>query len=412
MRILMIVDRYHPEVRSAAHLFQDLAEGLHRAGHQVTVLTKMPDAHVPPQVRENNPSLPLRERVNGVEVVRIRGLFDAGKSVPLRALDEAYVALRMAGKMAVSQRPDAVVAYSPPLPLAAMAAVLAQLRKTSCVLNLHDIYPAMVVEMGKLANPLAIRLAQMLERLTYRCATQIVVPAKRSREILAARGVAQSKIDLIPNWASTNGPRPADKGNDFRVRYALGDGFVASYAGVMGIYQDIGAIIDCARLMRAEAAVTFVLAGDGVCAEHWKQTAGDLPNVRFIPPLSRDDYHALLDASDACFVPLSRELKSPAIPGKIPSIMAAARPIIAIVPPDKDAAEVIYDSRGGLVVPPGDPAMLERTVRWLHQHPDLAKRLGANGRRYAEQKFDRDRALARFEELILEAIHQRRSKAA
>ncbi len=72
MRILMIVDRYHPEVRSAAHLFQDLAEGLHRAGHQVTVLTKMPDAHVPPKARENNPFLSPRERVNGVEVVRIK----------------------------------------------------------------------------------------------------------------------------------------------------------------------------------------------------------------------------------------------------------------------------------------------------------------------------------------------------
>ncbi len=412
MRILMIVDRYHPEVRSAAHLFQDLAEGLHRWGHQVTVLTKMPDAHVPPQVHEDNISLPTRERVNGVEVMRISGLFDAGKPVPLRALDEAYVALRMAGKMAVLRRPDAVVAYSPPLPLAAMAAVVAQLRKTCCVLNLHDIYPAMVVEVGKLTNPLAIRLAQMLERLTYRCATQIVVPAKRSREILAARGIAQSKIDLIPNWASINGLRPADRRNGFRVRQALGDGFVASYAGVMGIYQDIGTIIDCARRMRAQSAITFVLAGDGVCAERWKQAARDLPNVRFIPPLSREDYHQLLDASDACFVPLSAQLKSPAIPGKIPSIMAAARPIIAIVPLDKDAAELVYDSHSGLVVPPGDPAMLERTVCYLYRHPELARRLGANGRRYAEQKFDRDRALARFEKLLLEAIHQRRRKAA
>ncbi len=409
MRILMIVDRYHPEVRSAAHLFQDLAEGLHRAGHQVTVLTKMPRANLPPTT--GGAALPARESVGGVEVVRIRGLFAATSTVPLRALDEAYVALRMARDVAARQRPDAIVVYSPPLPLAAMAAVAARLRGISCVLNLHDIYPAMVVEMGKLRNPAAIKLAQMLERLTYRCATHIVVPAKRSREVLARNGVRQDKIDLVPNWADTEAV-PGKKLNDFRVRHALGAGFVVSYAGVMGIYQDIGTVIESARRMCWEADISFVLAGDGVCLPQWKSAARELPNVRFIPPLSRQEYRELLDASDVCLVPLSGELLSPAIPGKIPSIMAAGRPIIAIVPPDKDAAELVNLSQSGMVVRPGDAAGLERAIRRLLQDPELARQLGLNGRRYAEKEFGRSQAVRRFENLILETIQQRKAKSA
>ena len=42
MRLYLIVERYAPEARSSAHIFQDLAEGLARRGHDITILTKMP----------------------------------------------------------------------------------------------------------------------------------------------------------------------------------------------------------------------------------------------------------------------------------------------------------------------------------------------------------------------------------
>jgi len=47
MNVLLVVDRYIPEARSAAHLFEDLAKGLAARGHRVEVLTKYPTENLP-----------------------------------------------------------------------------------------------------------------------------------------------------------------------------------------------------------------------------------------------------------------------------------------------------------------------------------------------------------------------------
>ena len=61
----------------------------------------------------------------------------------------------------------------------------------------------------------------------------------------------------------------------------------------------------------------------------------------------------------------------------------------------------MYESQSGLVVPSGDYDALESAIRRLHRDRLMGERMGANGRRYAEKEFDRKRALARFEKLIV-----------
>ncbi len=95
MRILMISDRYPPETRSVAHLFQDLAEGLVKRGEDVVVMTKMPLEHLPcdGRVRHTNP--PAIDHLGGVKIIRVRGLFSTNRSIFCRALDQIYLALRV-----------------------------------------------------------------------------------------------------------------------------------------------------------------------------------------------------------------------------------------------------------------------------------------------------------------------------
>ncbi len=55
--------------------------------------------------------------------------------------------------------------------------------------------------------------------------------------------------------------------------------------------------------------------------------------------------------------------------------------------------EVVEDGRTGIVVPPNDPAALGKAIRWLHQHPADACRMGAAGRARVLERFTWDRVV-------------------
>src|SRR5262249_29659261 len=119
MHLLILTDRYAPEARAAAYLSQELAESLAADGHNVTVLTKMPGRYMP----DGQTMARRSEVVGGVQVVRVGGLGFLGRSLALRPLDHLLTALALMLRALLVPRPDAIVVYSPPLPLVLAAAL-------------------------------------------------------------------------------------------------------------------------------------------------------------------------------------------------------------------------------------------------------------------------------------------------
>src|SRR5437588_9423309 len=70
MRILHVATYYHPHWTGLTKIAQRLAEGTAARGHQVSVLTS-----------RHEPTLPARERVNGVEVYRLRPVARVSRGV-------------------------------------------------------------------------------------------------------------------------------------------------------------------------------------------------------------------------------------------------------------------------------------------------------------------------------------------
>lgn len=402
MRILMITDRYPPEARSAAILFQEMAESLAKKGHEIHVLTKMPTEYVPD--REGKAVERWMQRVEqdgGVTIIRVRGISSLSASVIIKVLQQLMLTIAFAIAAIRIPRPDTVIVYSPPLLLAVMAALYGRWKRIPYILNLHDIYPRTAIQLGLLRSKLIIWGARKLEAFSYRTAAAIIVPAPSSRTILSREnGVPHSKLHWVPNWVDTNAFPPGPKENVFRKTHGLNNQFVVSYAGLMGFAQDLTTVIDCARKLQGYEQCVFLLIGDGVCAERWKQMAAGLKNVRFLPMLPKNLYFDALRASDVCLVPLTEALLSPAIPGKIQSILSVGRPIVGIVPPSGDAANLILKSKCGFVVPPGDVGKLQHIIEEFMDHPDIGEELGKNGRSYAEKHFTLEGAVSSYERVL------------
>jgi phosphatidylinositol alpha 1,6-mannosyltransferase len=78
--------------------------------------------------------------------------------------------------------------------------------------------------------------------------------------------------------------------------------------------------------------------------------------------------------------------------------MASGRPVVFAA--DGEGADIVRRHRAGIVVAPGDTAGLAGAVRALKDDPRLRAELGANGRRAAEEHFDRTVIGTRFAEYL------------
>ena len=67
--------------------------------------------------------------------------------------------------------------------------------------------------------------------------------------------------------------------------------------------------------------------------------------------------------------------------------MAAGRPLLLAI--DGVVRQVMEQAGAGIFCPPGDPLQLAEAVRELAADPHKARQMGANGRRYIEEHFDR-----------------------
>src|SRR5690348_9367559 len=154
-RVLIIAPHFPPDSGSAANLLYDLGAALAQRGDRVTVVAPMPDYFVLGAGREYG-GLRVVEQLEGMRVVRAATLTMRGW-LPARALSE-FTSAAILGITALGvERPDVAIVYSPPLPFGLAAYLVRRLRGSPFVLNLQDLVPRSMVDLGVLRNRPLIR---------------------------------------------------------------------------------------------------------------------------------------------------------------------------------------------------------------------------------------------------------------
>ncbi len=395
MKLIVLTDRYAPEARAAAYLCCGLAEGLVQLGHDVTVLTRYPTKFVPGDGRV---AVPATEICNGVKVARVASLF-SGSSPLLRGLDQVAVSIGIGIRLLRAHAVDAVLVSSPPLPLTIAAILAKRLRGTPYVIHLHDLYPQTAIDLGMLRNRLLIGLMRWIERAAYRNSGRIITAAPATLDILGAFPcLGKGHVTFVNNFVDMRHCEGPDRGAAFRELWKVGKEFVVLYAGLMGHAQDMAVILECARRCRVDRPDwRFVLAGDGVKSESVRLAAAELPNVKFLGCLPNREYFAVLQACDVALITLDPALRVPAVPGKVPTIMASGRPFVAAVPEGNDTRGIAAESRAGLAINAGRPDELMQALDILYLNPELRQEMGARGKKFAREHFSLAGALPKFE---------------
>lgn len=406
MRILIYSYNYYPEPIGIAPLMTELAEGLVKRGHQVRVVTAMPN-YPERQIYESyRGKWYTKEYKNGVQIQRSYIWARPQPNLIDRILLDASFVFTSFLPALMGWRPDVILSTSPSLPVCIPTALLGWLFNSPVVLNLQDILPDAAVHVGLLKNKLLTHVFTALEKFAYKSATKISVIADGFVDNLLSKGVAARKIVQIPNWVDVNFIRPLPKENNaFRAAHHLQDKFVVLYSGNIALTQGLETVVKAAALLQHIPDIAFVIVGEAkglqrLQAECQKR---DAKNVLLLPFQPREGLPDMLAAADVGLVVQKKNVVSFNMPSKIQVLLASGRTLVASVPSHGTAARAIRQSRGGVIVPPEEPHALAQAILELHQHPEQVKTLGHNSRQYAVEQYSFEQALNQYESLFYSA---------
>jgi len=403
MHILLVTDSYPPEIRSASHLMQELAEGLRDRDYKVTVVTSYPQYNLSGETC--NKRFDEFSVEDGITILRIKTLPHHMVSFAVRGISQLtmpYIFLSRI-KRYFSIRFDAVIVYSPPLPLWHLGAMIKRACGAKFIFNVQDIFPQNAVDLGILKRKFLINFFRRMEEKAYDSADAVTVHSEGNRRfLLNTRQIPEDKIHILHNWIDIHSYRDASNGNLFRKKFKLQNKFIFLFAGVIGPSQGLDLIIETAGRLREIRDICFLLVGDG--SEKTKLTeiteSRGLKNVVFKPFVPKSDYPRLLKEADVGIVCLSSRNRTPVVPGKMLGYMAASVPVVAFLNRESDGHKIIRDARCGYSAISDNPERAVKVVRRIYNEKDRLRQYGENGNKYATYHFSRDVCIENLEKLF------------
>jgi colanic acid biosynthesis glycosyl transferase WcaI len=353
------------------------------------------------------PKMARRENWNGVKIKRLRTLRSNRPSTLLRLLTGSLFSLTVLGHLIWKKPYDVVLIVTNPPTNAMTAWLYAKLRGVPYVYFINDLFPDVVAALGLMReSSLPIRLLRTLQRKWLHAAAKVVVVGRCMRSYIhLVYGVSEERIAVIRNWADPHQILPSCAENAFRKSNQL-TGFVVLFGGNFSRYVNFNQILGAAELLAENHDISFVLIGDGaqraeVIAQIQRR---GLRNVRVLQPVPRSAMNEVLAASDVALIPLDPRLAGLGSPGKIYSILASGRPIIAIVSPKSEVAQIIEEERCGINVLDGDVSALTEGILRMRNDVEGRRQMAQNARRALEQRFTLQRATEEFYEVLRRAL--------
>lgn len=426
MRILRFPAYFEPEQAASSFLWQNLSEGIAKAGVDTVVYTPIPTRGVTEEVRKYYKSHRIETKHNGRMVVYRFSLYGEGKNPILRAMRYVLQDIIQFNKAVFAK--DArlcdvmFIASTPPIQ-GAMAAMVKKCRRDHIpfVYNLQDIFPDSLVGTGLAKRDgLLWKIGRKIEDFTYKNADKIIVISQDFKRNIMAKGVPEEKIVVIYNWVDQNAvvdvPREQNKLFDM---YGLDRSkFYITYNGNIGLTQNMEMLTEVAYEFEEEGLsdIHFVLTGNGAYwdtlvltlrslrKEH-RVTAPDsseaitFGNITLLPFQPYEDISHVFSLGDVSLVISKPGVGENSVPSKTWSIMSASRPVLANFD-ENELKTIISDNNCGIFTKAGDKDAFKEAILYLYKNPDKCREFGQNGRKFVMENLTKEVGTQKYVDVI------------
>ena len=354
MHILFLTDNFPPEVNApASRTFEHCREWV-GAGHQVTVITCVPNFPAGRVYEGYKNRLYQTEMMDNIRVVRVWTYITANAGFLKRIIDYSSYMISAVLASPFVRKPDLIVATSPLLFTAMAGYAAGVIHKQPFVFELRDIWPESIKAVGAMKDSFVLRFFERIEMFLYRKAARIVSVTHSFKRILADRGVDPEKIHVVTNGVDILRFKPMPRDAALSARYGLDGKFVAGYVGTHGMAHALETIILAADRMRQdglEKDFHFIFLGDGARKKDLVQKGKEmgLKNLTFIDSVPKEDVPRYWSLLDAGIIHLrNTPLFMNVIPSKLFECMGMGIPVLHGV--TGESAKIVEKEDVGLVI--------------------------------------------------------------
>ena len=269
-------------------------------------------------------------------------------------------AIPAAVRIVRSEGIDVVVTTSPPNSVHLIGAAVKRMTGVRWVADLRDSiasHPHRRVE--RAAVRAKEKVSASVARLVARQADVIVA---------ASDAIAEEALGLEPAGVVTTILNGADFDDFAGLEYRRGDRFRITHTGSFFGKRDPRPFLSALAESGLQDVVARFVGDFRVADRDWAEPLGLGDRLELLPHVSRREALALQRDSDALLllIPDAGGRGQGVLSGKVFEYLAAERPILAAVPPEGAAAELIRETGAGAVAAPDDVPALTRALTDLH----------------------------------------------
>lgn len=378
MKILVVCQYYYPE----NFQINSIAEELVTYGHEVTVLTGLPNypqGIVLDEYKEGHRD----EYINGVHVIRC---YELGRKSGALHLGLNYISFLLSSSCKVGTLDndfDLVFVYQlSPVLMGLPGRKYAKKHHVPMVLYCCDLWPESMKMYIKNENHFLFRFIKWISFRVY-SSCQLILCQSSSflpyfREV---HGILSEKLCYLPAFANEE-----YLDVDFTLENDIVD-FV--FLGNLGIAQNLIDVLSAVELIRNIPGFKVHFVGDGSYLNEMKNFVEDKNLSHIVSFYGRHPVEEMPDfykLADVCLVSLKADNKTGlTLPSKVQGYMAAGKPIIGMI--DGSAKEVIEESGCGICVSAGDVQGLAEAMSDFILHREKYRNCGEDGRNYFKNNF-------------------------
>ncbi len=279
-------------------------------------------------------------------------------------------------------------------------------RKIRHIFWVQDIYGMAALKILQRKMPILGHLIGnfflMLDRRSAFQSDALVVIAENFVPLYKQWGVDPKKIHVVHNWSVLEDLPVRPRENAWSAKQDLGSGKRFLYTGTLSMKHNPALLLALTKMLDESGEGQLIVVSEGSGIE-WLQREKKIQNLRSLQCMCFQPFEEVAEvmgSADVLVAVLEHDAGIFSVPSKVLSYMCAGRAILGAMPSDNLATQLITGQGAGRVVDPEDIQGFCAAAQELLKSPDVRNKCGEAARKFAEENFDIDRIVSRFEEIL------------
>ena len=218
---------------------------------------------------------------------------------------------------------------------------LKKITKGRIVYNVQDIFPDNAILLRKF-NKTKYAIFSFLNKKLYLMVDKIITISGDMKKTLMAKGVEDSKIEVIFNWGSTVSENQSEAIDRLLVNNGLINKKIILYAGNIGLFQNTSFILTLAERIH-DPNIVFLSIGEGYKNKDLLKLALEkkLTNVVFLDKQPQRLIEELYKVVDVNLITLLPGVYKTALPSKLAFCLNTKRPLLITIEDNSELCELL-----------------------------------------------------------------------